>query len=72
MDKCCRGGEPGLVHRRRFATQARANAANPPSSAPAVKSTAAERLKQVKELYDQGLINKEDYDRKVKEILNSL
>jgi uncharacterized membrane protein len=35
------------------------------------KPGAAERLKQVKELYDQGLINKEDYDRKVKEISDS-
>ena len=36
------------------------------------KSDAAERLKQVKALYDQGLINKEDYDKKVKEIVDSL
>jgi hypothetical protein len=54
------------------ATQAGANAANPPSSAPAAKPTAAERLKQVKELHDKGLINQEDYDKKVKEILDSL
>ena len=33
---------------------------------------AAERLKKVKSLYDQGLINKEDYDKKVKEIMDSL
>jgi len=31
-----------------------------------------ERLKQVKSLYEQGLINKEDYDKKVKEIMDSL
>jgi hypothetical protein len=36
------------------------------------KPAAAERLKQVKQLFDQGLINKEDYDRKVKEIIDSL
>lgn len=36
------------------------------------KPDAAERLKKVKALYDQGLINKEDYDKKVKEILDSL
>ncbi|MGB7747576.1 MAG: discoidin domain-containing protein [Verrucomicrobiia bacterium] len=36
------------------------------------KPPAAERLKQVKSLYDQGLINKEDYNKKVKEILDSL
>ena len=36
------------------------------------KLDAAERLKQVKSLYDQGLINKEDYDKKVKEIMDSL
>ena len=29
-------------------------------------------MKQVKQLYDQGLINKDDYDKKVKEIMDSL
>lgn len=44
-----------------------------PSSADATpKPDAAERLKKVKTLYDQGLINKEDYDKKVKEIMDSL
>lgn len=38
----------------------------------ATKAPTAERLKQVKSLYDQGLINKDDYDRKVKEIMDSL
>jgi alpha-L-fucosidase len=52
--------------------------ANPPpagSPAPAdnsAKPSAADRLKQVKSLYDQGLINKDDYDKKVKEIMDSL
>jgi len=32
------------------------------------KPTATDRLKQVKALFDQGLINKEEYDKKVKEI----
>ena len=36
------------------------------------KPDAATRLKQVKSLYDQGLINKEEYDQKVKEIMDSL
>ena len=51
--------------------------ANPPSASPAsavapeAKPDAAERLKKVKALYDQGLINKEDYDKKVKEIMDS-
>jgi carboxyl-terminal processing protease len=36
------------------------------------KPDVAERLKKVKELYDQGLINKQDYDKKVKEIMDSL
>jgi hypothetical protein len=36
------------------------------------KPAAAERLKTVKALYDQGLINKDDYDKKVKEIMDSL
>jgi hypothetical protein len=38
----------------------------------APKADSAERLKKVKELYEQGLINKDDYDKKVKEILDSL
>ena len=36
------------------------------------KPGAADRLKQVKQLFEQGLINKEDYDRKVKEIMDSI
>jgi hypothetical protein len=36
------------------------------------KPDAGARLKKVKSLYDQGLINKEDYDKKVKEIMDSL
>jgi alpha-L-fucosidase len=49
-----------------------------PATAPAAtsgtgaKPDAAERLKKVKALYDQGLINKDDYDKKVKEIMDSL
>ena len=46
-------------------------ASNPPAATPA-KPSAADRLKQVKSLYDQGLINKDDYDKKVKEIMDSL
>jgi alpha-L-fucosidase len=51
--------------------------AHPPAPSPAAgasggKPPAAERLKQVKQLYDQGLIGKEDYDKKVKEIVDSL
>jgi hypothetical protein len=48
-----------------------ATAQKPDSSEPA-KPDAAERLKKVKSLYDQGLINKEDYDKKVKEIMDAL
>jgi alpha-L-fucosidase len=50
--------------------------ANPPpaqtTTAPAAKPDAAERLKKVKALFDQGLINKEEYDKKVKEITDLL
>jgi hypothetical protein len=54
------------------ATQAGANTV--PASSPDNngKPDAAERLKKVKSLFDQGLINKEDYDKKVKEIMDSL
>jgi hypothetical protein len=49
-------------------------APGPPASAPPAQSkpTAAQRLKQVKDLYDQGLITKDQYDQKVREIMNSL
>jgi carboxyl-terminal processing protease len=40
--------------------------------ATAGKAPPTERLKQVKELYDKGLINKDQYDKKVKEIMDSL
>jgi carboxyl-terminal processing protease len=48
---------------------AEAGKANSPSNP---SKPAAERLKQVKALFEQGLISKEDYDRKVKEIMDSL
>ncbi len=47
-----------------------APAANPPPAQN--KPTAAQRLKQVKDLYDQGLITKDQYDQKVREVMNSL
>jgi hypothetical protein len=43
-----------------------------PGAGAAGKPAPAERLKQVKQLFDQGLISKEDYDKKVKEIVDSL
>jgi hypothetical protein len=50
--------------------------APPVSLAPAAGNennpSPAERLKKLKELYDQGLINQEQYDQKKKEIMNSL
>lgn len=49
-----------------------ANPPTPTTTAPAAKPDAAERLKKVKALYDQGLINKDDFDQKVKEIMESL
>ncbi len=50
---------------------------NPPSSSQvqdgaAAKLPAAERIKQAKQLFDQGLMSKEDYDKKVKSIIESL
>jgi hypothetical protein len=39
---------------------------------PNTKPAPAERLKKVKALHEQGLITKEDYDKKVKEIMDSL
>ena len=43
-----------------------------PSSGNGATPDAAERLKKVKALFDQGLITKEEYDKKVQEIMNSL
>jgi hypothetical protein len=53
------------------ATHAGVDVLPPPADA-TPKPDAAERLKKVKTLYDQGLINKDDYDKKVKEIMDSL
>lgn len=57
------------------ATRAGADVVPAPQVAPnqiAPKSDVEERLKKLKSLYEQGLINKEDYDKKVKEIMDSL
>jgi hypothetical protein len=43
----------------------------PPAGTPA-KPNADERLKKVKDLYDQGLIDKQEYERKTQEIIDSL
>ena len=53
------------------ATHAGADILPPPTGADG-KPDAATRLKQVKALHDQGLINKDDYDKKVREIMDSL
>jgi alpha-L-fucosidase len=49
---------------------------SPPATAaapaPATQPSAADRLKQLKALHDQGLINQDEYDRKSKEIIDSL
>ncbi len=59
-----------------FKAQGGVLAAQPAQAAPAAtpqnKPSAADRLKQMKSLYDQGLIKKDDYDKKVKEIMDSL
>jgi hypothetical protein len=54
------------------ATQAGVDVIPTPSPDNSGKPDATERLKKVKSLFDQGLINKEDYDKKVKEIMDSL
>jgi hypothetical protein len=43
----------------------------PPAGTPA-KPSAADRLKQLKNLLDQGLINQDEYDQKKKEIIDSM
>ena len=56
-----------------LATATRAGADILPAPADGTaKPDAATRLKTLKSLYGQGLINKDDYDKKVKEIMDSL
>ena len=43
-----------------------------PAAAPPAKPAAATRLKELKQLYDQGLINQEEYNNEVKKIMLSL
>jgi hypothetical protein len=54
------------------ATQAGVDVVPAPPADNSGKPSAADRLKQVKSLFDQGLINKEDYDKKRQEILDSM
>jgi hypothetical protein len=44
----------------------------PPPAGSQPKPSAADRLKQLKNLLDQGLINQDQYDQKKKEILDSM
>src|ERR1039457_1357368 len=50
--------------------------ANPPPAAPGTapeaKPDAGERLKKLQSLFDQGLINKDEYVKKKKEIMDAL
>jgi hypothetical protein len=43
-----------------------------PSPVPATATTPVERLKHLKELFDLGLVEKEEFDEKKKEILAGL
>jgi len=54
------------------ATEAGASIAKVGANESTSKPDAATRLKQAKTLFEQGLITKEDYDKKVKEIVDSL
>jgi hypothetical protein len=54
------------------ATQAGVDTASTPPDGNRGKPYAAELLKNAKSLYDQGQISKEVYDRKVKEVMDSL
>ena len=53
------------------ATGAGMTASVPPTAADSAKADPATRMKQLKQLLEQGLISKEDYDRKAKEIIES-
>ena len=49
-----------------------AHSSAPPPAGNQGQPSAADRLKQLKALHDQGLINQDEYDRKSKEIIDSL
>jgi len=54
---------------------AQASGASPQPTAPAGTQgtpTPADRIKQIKQLMEQGLIDKQEYDRRVKEILDAI
>ena len=53
------------------ATKAGADILGPVAQS-AAKPPPAERLKKLKDLYEQGLISKEQYDQKAKEVMDSL
>lgn len=54
------------------ATEALAGASAPPAAPAGAKPTAAARLKQLKELHEKGLLPRDAYDQKVKEIMDAL
>jgi hypothetical protein len=54
------------------ATQAGADLISAPPADNTAKPNAAERLKKLQSLFDQGLINKDEYEKKKKEIMDSL
>jgi hypothetical protein len=62
---------PAEIKALASATKAGVDAAVPPPDA-GPRPDPATRLKQMKALLDQGLINQQDYDKKVKEIMDSL
>lgn len=43
-----------------------------PTTPSGIQSTPADRIKQIKQLLEQGLIDKQEYDRRVKEILDAI
>ena len=55
-----------------FKAQKIAKVSEASGSAAAAKGTTPERLKQLKELSDQGLISPQEYERKRQDILNAL
>ena len=58
---------------REFAVQTNPVPPGAPVTSPAEsKPSAADRLKELKELFEKGLISQEVYDQKRKEILDSL
>ena len=57
---------------RQFLKDTRSSAISPESSKPASEGTLEERLMKIKDLYNKGIIDQQEYDKQKQRILNSI